>query len=471
MTPSSIVIYGFTGDLVKRKLLPSLYRLQANGRLDDSVQIFGVSRRDIDIKELREELFAFIKDSDGHCKEQELDKLCARISILTADISKPEDYVGLKQQLDDKLGPTCSLKLFYFAVPPSLFEVVIDNMVEHKMHECGGSSASRLMIEKPFGHDLASAQKLIDKIKPHFGEDSIYRVDHYLAKDMVQNILYFRFHNPIVSEIWNGSNIKSIQISALESLDIQGRAAFYEQTGALRDMLQGHLLQLAALATMDEPSSFEPLDILRRKDQILGSIKPMDNIDKDTVRAQYNGYRQETGNSDSNTETFAAVRFEIDRPEWEGVPIVMRAGKAMSDKITELNIVFETEKSHHHQNTLTFRIHPHEGVALKLAAKRPGLDNEPDQITIDHCYSGPDMADAYDRILHDGIIGDQTLFPSDKQILASWEFIQPVLDHWSKDGQSLGFYEKGAANVPESDALVGKKGWVVHDSWVCNTNH
>ncbi len=381
----------------------------------------------------------------------------------------------LREQIHNLLPKKCEVKLFYFAVPPSLFESLIENVVAADMHGAGDGIESRLLIEKPFGHDLASAQHLHKTITDHFGKESVYPIDHYLAKDTAQNIHYFRFKNPLMRGIWDSSDIAEIQVSALEMLDIQGRIKFYEHTGALRDMIQGHMLQILALVTMDELSSLEADDVRRQRQLMLKSIAPIrpEDVHDVAVRGQYDGYRTQVENPESNTETFAALKLNVDNSRWRGVPIYVRAGKAMETKVTEINIVFRSkDDALGGEDVLTFRLQPGEGVAITLTSKKPGLENKPEVITLDYCYNEHDevLANAYERILHDALEGDQTIFPTDEEIMASWTVVQPVLDAWQANGDDLSIYAEASRNVLSADALVqrhGSSGWIFHESWVC----
>lgn len=271
-TPGALIIIGFTGDLSRRKLLPSLYSLEMEGRLPLDMKIYGLVRRPTAVDDVMDELEAFVMEKNGTCSKPVLTRLRERISIVEADVSNAEGAKTLKTKLDSLVGPVCRLKLFYFAVPPSALSDIIHNLASAEVHMCGGSPDSRLLIEKPFGRDVKSAKELSETIRTYFGEDSIYLIDHYLAKDTVQNMLHVRFHNPMLQSLWSGKDIKHIQISALEELDIQGRGNFYEQTGALRDMLQSHLMQLLAIVTMDEPEKFEANIIRRNKLDLISKV-------------------------------------------------------------------------------------------------------------------------------------------------------------------------------------------------------
>jgi len=466
---SHLVIFGFGGDLTKRKLIPALYKLEQSKTLNDDMVISAVTRKAVDLQEYMRRIEEYLPDNFDPAV---LSKLFARLSVVQLDISKREDFPELKAKLMDRQPDSCSAMIFYFAIPPTMFEGVIDSMVQVGLHECGEAVENRLLIEKPFGYDIASAKKLIDLINRHFGEESVYRIDHYLAKDTAQNILHFRFHNPMFQQLWNNRHIEYIQISALEDIDIQGRGGFYEQTGAVRDMLQGHLLQLLALTTMDEPFDMSARSVRRQRQRLLDSIRrPSGEIESQAVRAQYEGYRDEVENQTSNVETFAALRLEIESSRWRGVPLLLRAGKAMNEKTTEVNIGFKRSDNHTEQNVLTFRLQPSAGIAINLASKKPGLDSETDMITLDHCFAdGPhQVSDAYEKILFDALNGDQTLFPTDQEIISSWEIVEPILDHWKAQNTQPERYAKGADSVAIADKLAkdNDTNWIRHSAWVC----
>jgi len=457
--------------------LPSLYSLELAGRLPVDMKIYGLVRRPISVDDVASELNEYITDAEGSCDAPALEKLCARIHTVETDVSSPEGAQTLKDKLDKLIGPVCRLKLFYFAVPPSALSDIIHNLAAASVHMCGGSPDSRLLIEKPFGRDVESARDLSETIRTYFGEDSIYLIDHYLAKDTVQNILHVRFHNPMLRSLWSGKDIKHIQISALEELDIQGRGNFYEQTGALRDMLQSHLMQLLAIVTMDEPERFEADVIRKNKLDLLSKVSLAGDPSVASARAQYDGYKNEAANPDSHVETFAAAKLVIDSERWHNVPVYLRAGKAMSEKLTQVDIVFkgdgEATDKNHTENVFTFRLQPHEGIAMRMLIKKPGLDTSTKPVTLDYCYhdseDGQMLSGGYDKILLDAINGDQTLFPSDTEIMNNWELFQPILDEWESHGETLESYEKGSDSVKAGLKLLKKDdaSWVKHDAWVC----
>ena len=446
-TPNALIIIGITGDLSTRKLLPSLIRLEKNGLLDDDLHIVGTSRRNVDV----DSIFEDIKDSDD-LSNASLTKLKKRITIVQADVGEKAGTDILKVMLDDLLPKICRTKLFYFAIPPSALQGIIKNLVRSEVHTCGGDIASRLLIEKPFGRDLHSATELSSVITDYFGSESIYSIDHYLAKETVQNVLYLRFHNPILHHIWSTHHIKSIQIDALESLDIQGRGDFYEQTGALRDMLQSHLMQLLATVTMDEPKTMQPDDIRPNRLALLKQVSLSTEVQP--LRAQYEGYKAEVNNSESAVETYASIELAINTNRWQGVPITLTAGKAMKNKKTEIKIVFESHTDHKEENTFVFQIQPNEGLSLGIAVKKSGLQDGTKTINLEYCYDTEQdqFSDGYDRILHDALVGDQTLFPSTDEILNNWKLFQPVLDTWQDGSDDLIEYPQGSEKIVKKGA-------------------
>jgi len=449
--PTALIIIGITGDLSKRKLLPSLYNLEKSNKLADGFKIIGTSRSDVDSGILFERLHEHIEKTRDEYSDATFNKLKSRITTIKADVSTHEGANSLSVQLDELLGKVCSMKLFYFAIPPSSLQPVIHNLVEAGIHSCGGSIASRLLIEKPFGRDLASAEDLSDTIAQNFGSESIYLIDHYLAKETVQNILYMRFHNPMLQGIWNERHVKSITVTAYEKLDIQGRGDFYEQTGALRDMLQSHLMQLLALVTMNEPAKLDAINIRENRLHVLRHLKLASTPHIAATRAQYIGYKTEVNNVESMTETYAEVHLLIDNDRWRHVPIRLKAGKAMDQKSTKIEIVFQSHEAHDEKNIFTFQIQPNEAISLTVAVKKPGLADETKTISLDYAYDedneNPEFTDGYDRILYDAINGDQTLFPSDTEIKNNWALLQPILDEWSKNDEGLLTYKKGAESI------------------------
>jgi glucose-6-phosphate 1-dehydrogenase len=299
-------------------------------------------------------------------------------------------------------------------------------------------------VEKPFGHDLASAQELIKVTASQFQEEQIYRIDHYLAKETAQNIITFRFENPLFEAVWNNRHVSGIDILASEKIGIEGRAVFYEQQGALRDFIQNHLLQLLAITTMNEPDRLDSAGIHEKKLQLLDAIMPADP--SQARRGQYAGYRDEVQNPDSNVETFAAIHTGIDNNRWRGVPVTIRTGKALAERKTTITFTFKKDTTGLVANTLQFRIQPDEGIALHLLAKKPGFDHELLPVAMDFAYNqhfdGVEPA-AYERVLLDAVRGDRTLFASGPEVLAAWRIVEPVVQAWNTSGDGLQVYQPG----------------------------
>jgi glucose-6-phosphate 1-dehydrogenase len=462
MKPTLLVIFGFTGDLVRRYFLPALYHLELDGELPEDLAIMATTRRDIDLNQMKESLTIRINELEEECNLEIVDKLFSKIEVSETDISDKNDYEKLKKSIEDHDEELCKNRIFYFAVPPDLFETVLDNVTGNKLHLCGDGITARLLIEKPFGRDTKTAQGLLDKINQNFGSEHLFPIDHYMAKETVQNILYFRFQNPIIRAIWDSKHIQQIQISAIESLDIQGRANFYEQTGAVRDMIQSHLLQLAALATMEEPQMLDAASIRSTRQRALEAFTRItpEMVPEVAVRGQYHGYRDEVRNQESLIETFAAIKFTVDSERWRGVPIYVRAGKALNQKVTEITLIYNDPKiTDCEDNVLTLRIQPNEGVAIRLTGKKPGLKNETQNLTMDYCYldEHSQLHGAYEKILIDAINGDQTLFPTDKEIINNWQLIEPILNDWHSSDQGLETYKKGSSEITKSNELLAKE--------------
>jgi glucose-6-phosphate 1-dehydrogenase len=456
--PLVLVIFGITGDLAQRKLLPALYQLAKAQELPEQLRIVGVSRRDVTKDDVFKQLSTFVGEQDyGQDIEQHLRE---HTEMRQMDLLNRADYESLLvhlQQIEDTIGEDGS-RLYYLSIPSQAFTPIIKLLGEtgHNAPLPGGKDAPRLLIEKPFGYDLASARELIGVLEQHFGEGQVYRIDHYVAKETVQNILTFRFHNPLFESIWNNHHIDHIAVVAHEKLDIEGRANFYEQTGALRDLIQSHLLQLLAITTMARPVQLESTDIHEAKLKLLESVQPIapNQVSQQALRGQYEGYREEVGNPDSLTETFARVKLWIDNEQWTGVPVTLESGKALSEKLTEISVCFrQPDDAQDEQNKLVFRIQPQEGITLHLQAKQPGIKNITDSVDMDFDYAksfNQRPAEAYERVIVDAIRGDQTLFASSAEVIRSWEIVENVLEQWSHAADGLRSYAKGSSGPVES---------------------
>lgn len=453
VAPAIVVIFGITGDLSQRKLLPALYHLLKDGLLDEHTRIVGVSRRDMNVNELLDKTELCVIESDNVCDPAVIAKLKARIHMFKMNLESGDSYDALHTYLDsieDKVG-MCMNRLYYLSIPPSVYAPIVAHLGSHGLNEsCQHNSAStRILIEKPFGYDLASAEDLIKETGRYFSETQVFRIDHYLAKETVQNILTFRFHNPVFEALWNREHIAHIDIMASEKIDIEGRTIFYEQVGAMRDFIQSHLMQLLAVTTMEEPKAMTGKAIHTAKLALLEAITPIapNEVSTQTVRGQYASYADEVGNTRSTTETFAAIRLSIQNDRWEGVPITIRTGKALKDKKTEITVTFKhTDRETHHPNILTFSVQPHEGISIGLYVKRPGFDNQLQHVPMDFSYARSfddhGHPDAYERVLVDAIKGDRTLFATSDEVLASWRILESIIETWGRSPEGMQIYKK-----------------------------
>jgi glucose-6-phosphate 1-dehydrogenase len=457
--PSIIVIFGITGDLAKRKLLPALYNLMREKNLHEKTVIVGVTRQNI----TAEELFNIYEKQNDFKNSKVLEELKARLVVHTMDITSSADYKKLRTALDDieaKFG-LCMNRLYYLSIPPQVFGPIVRFLGENKLNESCSHNVAKtsLLVEKPFGYDIKSAEELITETSKYFSEEQIYRIDHYLAKDTVQNILTFRFFNSIFESVWDCENIASIHISALEDIGIEGRVTFYEQTGALRDLIQSHLLQLLSVVAMEKPKSLTSNDeIHASRLELLKSVETIHphEVASYSIRGQYDTYRKEVDNPKSNIETYAALRIRINNKRWKDVPIIISTGKSLDKKSTMVKIVFsKTNKSSASANSLTFRIQPDEGISLGLYVKKPVLKNEIQDVDMDFNYDSffkdKNKPDAYQRILVDAIKGDHDLFATSQEVMESWRIVEGVLTVWSKDDKNMHFYKN---NSPESSNLL-----------------
>jgi glucose-6-phosphate 1-dehydrogenase len=418
---TKLLIFGITGDLSTRKLLPALKEIYATGEFDN-LSIIGVSRREVNIPEL---LISSIGDAN----------LADKVSIFSMDLAKAEDYARLKDYValsdDEQL-------IVYLSVPPSASTSIVDFMGQAGIN----APNVKILFEKPFGVDLASAKDAIARTARYYHEDQLYRIDHYLAKEMAQNIVAFRGGNALFGNIWNDNFIEAIEIVATEKIGIEGRAEFYEQTGALRDFVQGHLMQLLALTLMDIPHDFAWSELPELRLKALEQLQLADPVK--TVRAQYEGYQNEAGNPGSLTETFVSLELQSNQPRWLDVPIRLTTGKALDAKTTEIRI--HLKKLHEAQsNTIIFRIQPNEGIDIELFTKKPGYDRDFETRHLE--LSLPEdtkLPDAYEQVIVDAIRSHKNLFTSSDEVLRSWEILKPVQDAWNMDSKTLSTYVAGA---------------------------
>ena len=446
--PTILVIFGVTGDLSKRYLLPSLYHLFKQDLLPEKFEIVGLSRREISL----DDVFSELEASDEQLDPAVIQKMRQQCRTFQLDMDDPQAYNGLREKLDaiEEEQGLCMNRLYYLAIPPAAYLKTIGALGSAGLNQScqHGEAMTRLLVEKPFGHDLASAETLIKDTGEVFGEEQLFRIDHYLAKETAQNILTFRFENPLFEAVWSNKYVTSIDIVASEKIGIEGRANFYEEQGALRDFIQNHLLQLLAIVTMDKPARMDSEAVHAAKLRLLEAVAPISSaqVATQTKRGQYEGYKDEVGNAGSHVETYASISTRIDTDRWHNVPVTVRTGKAMAEKHTTITLTF-ADDSTAGTNLLKFRIQPNEGIQLDLTAKKPGYDQELQDVAMDFSYhqnfDGAEPS-AYERVLIDAIRGDRTLFASSEEVLAAWRIVDDVIHAWSAGDDGLATYKPGS---------------------------
>lgn len=453
LEPSVLTIFGITGDLAGRYLLPAIYHLAHDEHLPETFRIVGVSRRGTTPDDVVNIIKSSVESRGDECDHKTLDYLKSVTAVVDMHADQTEEYVKLADHLNEIEKDTgmCLNRLFHLAIPSNLFGFVASRLGGVGLNNrcIHGAKDSRLLIEKPFGYDLDSAKELIESLHIDFKEEQIYRIDHYLAKETVQNLLTFRFENPLFSNAWNNSLVDHVIVTVAEEIDIEGRTSFYEQMGAMRDMLQSHMMQLLSLILMEEPKKIDSEQIHKVKEAALKKIAtPKANeMTKISVRGQYDGYKKEVDNDRSETETFAALKLWSNASRWRGVPFYLRTGKSLPKRATEIIVVFRTKEKPEKTNYLTLRIQPNEGIVVEFRIKKPGYEHKVENVQMDFCYSEKVDAthpDAYERILVDTMRGDKTLFATSIEIIESWRIIQPVLDAWWQGRVDLKDYEKGS---------------------------
>ncbi len=479
LEPCVLVIFGAAGDLTRRKLLPALYNLTREGALDERFAVIGYSRAEQSDGEFRE----LLHDSVArYSRTQPVDatvwhNFSRRIGYVRGNFEDPEGYAALRErleQLEASIGSEGN-RLFYFATPPSAAPIIL-----HRLQETGllgesgaGSPWTRVIMEKPYGRDLESASDLNRIVGEVLREDQVYRIDHYLGKETVQNILVARLGNTIFEPLWNRKYIDHIQITAAESIGVEGRGRFYDQTGVLRDMVQSHLLQVLSLCAMEPPVSFAADDIRDKRVEVLRSLRTFtaSEVFSHVIFGQYRGYRDEENvEPRSRTPTYAAMKCYIDNWRWQGVPFFLRVGKQLSQRLTEISVVFRPVPlclfgrddvcQSLEPNVLTIRIQPDEGMALKIASKKPGGEMDVGSVEMDFSYSetySHPIKDAYERLLLDAVKGDATLFARRDEVEFAWRFVSPILQAWegAQKRQPV-FYAEGSEGPVEAEDLMDR---------------
>lgn len=465
--PTSIVIFGASGDLTRRKLIPALFNQRRKGRISGQLHILGSARTEYSHDEFREEMLQGLRELAGmEPDKQEWQQFAENLWYVPGDVNQPKDYEGLDAFLRQREGGPAN-RLYYLATAPRFFPVVVQRLGELDMAK-QAKGWCRVVVEKPFGRDLRSAQELNQIVHSAFEENQVYRIDHYLGKETAQNILYFRFLNTIFEPLWNRNYVDHVQITVAENVDVGHRAEYYDQAGVIRDMFQNHLLQLLMLVAMEPPAMFEADAVRNEKVKLLRAVRPI-RIE-DTVRAQYEGYGSTPGTSpDSQTATFAAAKLHIDNWRWQGVPFYLRSGKALKEKSTEIviefkqppHVLFELPEDYElTPNFLSLCIQPDEGIHLRFETKVPGSANETRSVDMEFHYpssfGGDGLPDAYERLLIDALKGDASLFTRSDEIEMAWKLVDPILQSWqnSSEAPSLGLYRRGSWGPSEAQAFI-----------------
>ncbi|HEY7728372.1 MAG TPA: glucose-6-phosphate dehydrogenase [Candidatus Eisenbacteria bacterium] len=486
--PCTLVVFGATGDLTHRKLLPALRRLFRERLLHPLTAVVGFGRQPKDDESFRNEALLAM---GGEGPPEDWARFAASLHYRVGTFESPDAFRGLGTAIarSERLRGIPPNRLFYFAAPPPAYETILQNLRGAGLvHPVSGEGPwSRVVIEKPFGHDLASARELNRRVHEVFDESQVFRIDHYLGKETVQNILVLRLANGIFEPLWNNRYLDHVQITVAESVGVEGRAAYYERAGVSRDMLQNHMIQLLTLTAMEPPARFEAEAVRDEKVKVLRALRPLERRDvaTHTVRAQYAagatggvavpGYREEPGVSpDSETETYLAVRLEIDNWRWAGVPFYLRSGKRLPKRATEIAIVFKQPPhalfrsagcASLQANVLRLRIQPDEGISLSFGSKSPGQALHIDPVRMDFNYLtafGADPPEAYERLLLDCNLGDPTLFARRDEVELAWEHTDAIVNAWRSEGKPpLLPYSAGTWGPPEADALPGmeRRAW------------
>ena len=477
-----LVIFGASGDLTKRKLIPALFQLYKQQLMPDKFAILGVGRSKLTDRVFKEKMseslfeYAGVVSSDKMIVEQFIENLF----YCSLNTSSVEEYTKLKLRLDklNSIYDTGGNFIYYLSTPPSLYGVIPINLAENNLN-ITSPGWKRLIIEKPFGYDLKSAGELNSEILKYWEEDQIYRIDHYLGKETVQNLLVTRFSNGIFEPLWNRNYIHHIEITSAESIGVEGRGGYYESSGALRDMVQNHLLQVAALIAMEPPASVESNAIRNETMKVFQSLRPLtiENIRKDVIRGQYTssmmrgericGYREEIGvDPNSKTETYAALKFYIDNWRWGGVPFYIRSGKRLPTRVSEVvihfnptpHVLFQSQALCDSCNQLVIRIQPDEGILFKFGMKLPGQGFNVQNVNMDFHYSDlphKHLPTAYERLLYDCMLGDSTLYSRGDAVEAAWKFISPIHEAWeSEKNMKIYGYPAGTWGPENADDLI-----------------
>jgi glucose-6-phosphate 1-dehydrogenase len=474
VSPCTLVIFGASGDLTWRKLIPALHSLDYENLLPKELQVLGVSRTEYSDEEFRQHLHEGVM-KHGRIKPEAWGEFAERLHYMPGSYDDPETYRRLEQRLrrHDAEAGTQGNWLFYLAIPPLLYADVVRQLGDAGLNRSDQGRVG-LIIEKPFGHDLESARRLNNEISHYFRENQVFRMDHYLGKETVQNILAFRFANFIFHEIWNRNYVDHVQIMAMESVGIEHRGGYYDQAGVVRDVVQNHMLQLLALTAMEPPNTLDAKALRDEKIKVLQAVRP--SRLKDAIWGQYQGYRQEAEvNPNSTTPTYIALKMYVDNWRWQGVPFYLRTGKHLKAKNTEITLLFKQvphllfhESASPTSNHLALCIQPDEGMHLRFELKSPGAEMRTSPMEMNFHYEdifGPNaLPDAYERLLLDALQRDTSLFARDDGIERAWELVTPMIQEWERlEKPPLAFYRPDSWGPSETNEFIGGDGrsWVI----------
>ena len=481
--PSGLIMFGVTGDLSRKKLMPAVYDLANRGLLPPAFSLVGFARRDWSTQDFEKVVYEAVKAyARTPWSDEVWSQLVKGIRFVAGRHDDPEAFQRLKNTVDelDTERGTAGNHSFYLSIPPRDFPLVVNQLESAGLTQAGPGQFRRVVIEKPFGSNLQTARELNEVVERVFPEDSVFRIDHYLGKETVQNILALRFANQMFEPIWNSEYIDHVQITMAEDIGIGGRAGYYDGIGAARDVIQNHLLQLLALTAMEQPKSFDAADLRAEKEKVLAAVELPENLGLHTARGQYEagwqggeevlGFLQEEGtNPESKTESFAAFRLDIATPRWSGVPFYLRAGKRLGRRVTEIAVVFKRAPQQLFaqgqtallgENALVIRVQPNEGVTLRFGSKVPGPSMQVRDVTMDFGYGHAfteDSPEAYERLILDVLLGEPPLFPRQREVELSWMILDPIVSYWEHNGKPDG-YVPGSWGPESADQMLARDG-------------
>ncbi|MGW0498682.1 glucose-6-phosphate dehydrogenase [Streptomyces sp. NPDC003007] len=481
--PSGLVIFGVTGDLSRKKLMPAVYDLANRGLLPPGFSLVGFARRDWEDQDFAQVVHDAVREhARTPFREEVWQQLAEGMRFIPGDFDDDTAFKQLRsavEELDASRG-TSGNYAFYLSVPPKFFPKVVQQLKKHKLADAPEGAWRRAVIEKPFGHDLDSACELNAIVHDVFDPEQVFRIDHYLGKETVQNILALRFANQMFEPIWNRSYVDHVQITMAEDIGIGGRAGYYDGIGAARDVIQNHLLQLMALTAMEEPAAFDAASLLTEKLKVLKAVRLPQDLGQGTVRAQYaaawqggtkvRGYLEEDGiDQSSTTDTYAAVRLQVDNRRWAGVPFYLRTGKRLGRRVTEIAVVFQraphspfdsTATEELGSNAIVIRVQPDEGMTVRFGSKVPGTSMEIRDVTMDFAYGESfteSSPEAYERLILDVLLGDANLFPRHQEVEESWKILDPIEQYWATHGRPAQ-YASGSWGPEEADEMLARDG-------------